>query len=246
MGSATVIIPTTGAASLERCVASVLAQTAEHVIAFLVVDGPNFQPAVVSSLGGRKSERIRLLVLPENIGGNGFYGHRVFAGCSHFVNTDFVLFLDQDNWLEPEHVASLTDTIRNSKLDWAHCMRRIHTAEGQFVTNDDCESLGRWPGWQNYKLVDTSSYCLKREVAAAVASAWHGGWGQDRFYFAALDRHFPRYATTGQYTLNYRLGGNPNSVKAGFFLSGNAAMRLRYPGGFPWQVRTSLVEGELR
>ncbi len=111
MDSATVIIPTTGAATLERCVASVLAQTAEDVIALLVVDGPTFMPAVRAALESSMCERIRLLALPENIGGNRFYGHRAYAGCSHFVNTDFVLFLDQDNWLEAEHVSSLTQAI---------------------------------------------------------------------------------------------------------------------------------------
>lgn len=236
MDSATVIIPTTGAGTLQRCVASVLAQTAEDVIAFLVVDGPKFLPAVRAALETSMSERIRVLALPENIGGSRFYGHRAYAGCSHFVNTDFVLFLDQDNWLEPEHVSSLTQTIRKSRLDWAYSLRRIHNAEGQFVTNDDCESLGRWPGWQGYSLVDTSSYCLKREVAVAVAAAWHGGWGQDRVYFSTLNRHFAKYDTTGRYTLNYRLGGNPDSVKAEFFLYGNTTMGDRHPGGFPWRA----------
>ncbi len=236
MDSANVIIPTTGRHSLGRCVASVLAQTHANVQAYIVCDGSDYQPAVSAALAKFDGARLKLLVLPENVGAGGFYGHRTYAGCSHFVNSKYVLFLDEDNWFEPPHVAALIGAIQKSGLDWAYSLRRIHEADGEFVADDDCESLGFWPGWQGYNLVDTSSYCLKREVAAAVASAWHGGWGQDRVYFAALHRHFPKYGTSGLHTLNYRLGGNPHSVRGEFFLQGNEVMRERHDGHYPWRA----------
>ncbi|HUO20072.1 MAG TPA: glycosyltransferase [Steroidobacteraceae bacterium] len=234
--SATVIIPTVGRAVLRRCVASVLGQSHAPVQAYVVCDGPQFHPQVQQSLEGLDTARIRLLVLPENVGSGGYYGHRALAGCSHFVNCDYVLFLDEDNWYEPEHVAGLIATIQRFGLDWAFSLRRVVARDGEFVVRDDCESLGAWPGWRGHHLVDTSCYCLKRGVAAAAASAWHGGWGQDRVYLKTLATHFPRYRASGAYTVNYRLGGNPGSVTAEFFHQGNEFMRQRYPAGFPWSA----------
>jgi methyl coenzyme M reductase alpha subunit len=68
-----------------------------------------------------------------------------------------------------------------------------------------------------------------------LAQAWHGGWGQDRVWFNALSKHFPKFDTTGKYTVNYRVGGNEGSVKKEFFDYGNSIMKQRYNGEFPWQ-----------
>jgi hypothetical protein len=234
--SATVIIPSVGRAVLRHCVASVLGQSHARVEAYVVCDGPQFEREVQQSLAGLDVARIRLLVLPENVGAGGYYGHRALAGCSHFVNSDYVLFLDEDNWYEPQHVAGLIGTIQRFELDWAFSLRRIVGPAGELLAHDDCESLGSWPGWRGHHLVDTSCYCLKRGVAAAAAPAWHGGWGQDRVYLKTLASHFPRYRASGAYTVNYRLGGNAGSVTAEFFRDGNAFMRQRYPAGFPWSA----------
>jgi glycosyltransferase involved in cell wall biosynthesis len=233
-GGASVIIPSVGRASLRRCVESVLGQTDAHVQAYVACDGPGFRDAVEGVLSELDRLRLRLLVLPENVGASGYYGHRILAACSHLVNGDYVLFLDEDNWYEPEHVASLISHIEQCGLEWAFSLRRVRSAEGAFIARDDCESLGSWMGWTGHHFVDTSAYCLRRGVAVAVASAWHGGWGQDRVYYQALAKHFPRFGTTGLYSLNYCLGGNPGSVKAEFFLQGNGVMRQRYPTGWPW------------
>ena len=244
--SAGVIIPTTGRHSLRRCLESVLSQKEADVLvyAYVVCDGPKFEPSVSAVLAdfAHHERRIRALVLPENVGGGGYYGHRIYAGCTHFVNADYVLFLDEDNWFDPEHVASLIARIKHSGLDWAFSLRKIHTENGVFVANDDCESLGGWLGWQGYNLVDTSAYCMSRNVAIHVASLWHGGWGQDRIVLATLLRHFPKCATSGRYTLNYSLGGNSLSVDADYFLEGNQVMATRHAGRLPWR----LVDGSHR
>ena len=234
--TATVIVPSIGRPCLRRCVASVLGQTRAAVNAYVVCDGPAFRSEVQAALDGLDTARIQLLNLPENVGAGGYYGHRIFAGCSHFVNSEFVLFLDEDNWYEPEHIESLIARITAHGLDWAFSLRRICSAIGEFIADDDCESLGPWPSWQNHHLVDTSSYCVKTAVAAAVASAWHGSGAQDRTYFATLSKYFPRFASSGRYTLNYCLGGNPGSVTAEFFLHGNEVMRQRHTGGLPWKA----------
>jgi hypothetical protein len=84
------------------------------------------------------------------------------AGIGHLINHDYVLFLDQDNWFEPDHVDSLLNTIETKKLDWAYSLRQIFDKDKNYTTVDNCESLGRWSAWvdENAYLIDTSSYCF--------------------------------------------------------------------------------------
>jgi glycosyltransferase involved in cell wall biosynthesis len=222
--SAVVIVPTTGAPDLAGCIESVLSQSHAATGLYVVCDGPAFLPSVAAILRRFDAARIRLLVLPENVGAQGFYGHRIYAAATHLVNEDYVLYLDQDNWFERGHVASMIELIETQELQWAHSLRRICAKTGEFLLYDQCESLGRQVAWTGVHHVDTNAYCLRREVAVRAASAWHGGWGQDRIFYKALDTHFPKYKCTGQYSVNYRLGGNPGAVTAEFFVRGNAAM----------------------
>ena len=233
--SAVVVVPTTGAAELQRCLESVLWQTYPATHLYVVCDGPLFLPAVHEILAGFDSPAIRLMALPDNVGAGGFYGHRIFAATSHLVSEDYLLFLDQDNWFDPDHVASLVHTIEARDLAWAYSLRKICAKDGTFLFNDNCESLGKWPAWTGINHVDTNSYCLKREVAVGVSSVWHGSWGQDRIFYKALDRHFPKYDCSGKYSVNYRLGGNPGAVTPDFFERGNASMTPNQDGSYPWQ-----------
>jgi glycosyltransferase involved in cell wall biosynthesis len=234
MSSAAIIVPTTGAPEARVAIASVLAQTHAEVRLWVVVDGPECVVPFQTATAGLDLRLARVSVLPENVGRGGYYGHRVYAGFSHLVNADYLLFLDEDNWFEPDHVASMIDTIEERDLEWCFALRRICGRDGTFLINDDCESLGKCNGWTNLRFVDTSAYCVRLSIAAGIASVWHGGYGQDRVFFSALSKHFPRFDCSGRYTVNYRLAGNPGSVTREFFDEGNAAMRQRYPNGFPW------------
>jgi glycosyltransferase involved in cell wall biosynthesis len=115
--SSVVIIPTIGAPALRRAVESVAAQTVPTAC-YVVCDGESFRPAVEDALAGAAVDRARLAicVLPRNVGAGGFYGHRVLAAFSHLVDEDHVLFLDQDNFLAPDHVAHCVDLIAARRL----------------------------------------------------------------------------------------------------------------------------------
>lgn len=175
--------------------------------------------------------------LPENTGGGGFYGHRIYAAVGHLVNTDYVLLLDQDNFMDPSHVDSLIAVIERKGWQWAHSLRKIVDKDGSYLCLDDCESLGRWPVYvsDQHHLVDTSCYCIKREVFAQVCAAWHWGWGGDRRFLGAISQHFTSWGTSGLYTLNYRLDGNANSVNREFFDNGNAVTYGKHNGNYPWR-----------
>ena len=236
-----VITPTTGSPELADAVQSVLGQVGRDVEHLLVVDGVQFSSKVdevLNNAGIITGGKVKRIDLPFNTGKDGFYGHRIMAGFGHLINHDYVLFLDQDNWFEYDHVESLINTIESKQLDWAYSLRQIFDKDKKYITSDNCESLGRWPAWvnENAHLIDTSSYCFKTSFFRQVCHIWDYGWGGDRRFYTILKDHIKHdnYACTGKYTLNYRLGGNEGSVNREFFDEGNKKMHTKYPGKFPW------------
>ena len=250
---ALVIIPTTGAPEVATAIKSVLTQTYKDVDVLLVVDGSQFTGRTDETLreaGLLTGNRILRIDLPFNTGGGGFYGHRIMAAFGHLVNHDYVLFLDQDNIYSTNHVESLINEIDKYKFDWAYSLRAIVDKDGKFITDDNCESLGRWPVWvdDNAFLIDTSSYCFKTEFFRQVCHIWDHGWGADRRFYTIIKEHLKHnnYGCTGLHTLQYRLGGNDGSVTAEFFTTGNGKTNAKYlhgdtgtanGGQFPWHRR---------
>ena len=234
--SALVVIPTTGSPTLRTAIASVLNQTHENVTCLVVVDGPEFLDRTKLILDEFPS--VKHMVLPWNVGANGWYGHRVYFMSAALMEQDYWFALDQDNWFESDHIAMMVNSCETNGWAWCHSLRKIYDADGNYVCDDDCESLGRFSIYlsDQHHLVDTSTYCIRRETIVMMASAWYSGWGGDRRFYAAISHHVPNFGCTGHATICYRLDGNPTSVNAGFFLQGNAVMHQRYPGGFPWRA----------
>jgi len=234
--SATVIIPTTGASTLRDAIESVLKQSYKDTTCYVVCDGEEYRSKVKLILDDYP--QVKDCYLPINVGAKGFYGHRVYAAFTHLVNTDYVLYLDQDNWFYDKHVEYCVDTIQRRDLDWCYSLRQVHDKSGNFLAFDDCESLGKWQTYHGINHIDTNCYCLKTEIAIKLASAWHGGWGQDRVFLQAITQHFPKWDCTNEYTVSYRVDGGKGSVSEEFFINGNAVMNEKYDGKFPWRTKT--------
>ena len=244
---AIVITPTTGSMELVDAVKSVQEQYVE-VDHLLVVDGTEYSKRTDETLqfgqikvGGS----LHRIDLPFNTGKNGFYGHRIMAAFGHLINHDYVLFLDQDNYYDSEHIDVLITSIEKNNYDWAYSLRTIVDESGDYLTLDECESLGKWPTWvdPNSHLIDTSSYCFKTSFFRQVCHLWDFGWGADRRFYSILKDHIKHtnYGCTGNHSLNYRLGGNEGSVTKGFFDQGNKVMYDRYKKreNFPWLSQSS-------
>jgi hypothetical protein len=228
---AAIIIPSTGAPQVRKAIESCLASGEEDIQVLAVVDGEDHRRAFERNTEGLDDPRLQTVILPGNVGAYGFYGHRIYAAFTYLVNTDHVLFLDQDNFFAPGHIPQILGLVEKDGLEWAYALRRICGADGAFITDDDCESLGRWPSWQGYNLVDTSCYCFTLKTALSIANVWFGRWGQDRVVTHMLLKHFPRNACTGKHTVNYVANAE---YQLEFIHEGNGVMRERYPGGFPW------------
>lgn len=236
--SVCVITPTIGEANLKRAVQSVENQTYTNISHLIVIDGPEYWEKTLAnmSLSNEKSNAY-ITVCPFNTGKDGMYGHRIFAGYPQFIDTDYIAFLDADNWWESDHIASLVNTIESDpNLDWVHSLRRVYE-NGEFLAHDCCEAIGRWGvQWsQDQFLVDTSSYLFKTKWLINTSQLWHWGWGGDRRFFMLVKDH-SNYATSGLHTLNYEL---PNMDQAyggdrEIFDRYNRIMSQKHNGKYPW------------
>jgi glycosyltransferase involved in cell wall biosynthesis len=232
--SVVVITPTIGSDKLADAIASVQNQTYGNVQHLLVLDGYEYlhkAPQV-------DRDNLKMIMLPWNTGANGFNGQRIYASIPHLVNADYIFFLDEDNWYEPNHVRTLVETIEQQNLDWAFSLRKIFSPDKQYLADDNCESLGKWPIFFTHDnpqyLVDTSAFAFKREFIKATCHLWHSGaWGEDRRYLYSVANK-SKWNTSGNHTLCYRVDGNPKSVNGDFFIEGNKQQLNYYEGQLPW------------
>ena len=239
----TVITPTIGSPKLIDAIESVKNQTykCKHLI---VCDGHQARLDMINlNIKPIANHEINIVETPENtgkVGDQSFYGHRIYAAYPHLLNSDYILFLDEDNWYEPDHVASLIETIEKKNLDFSYSLRKIFSPKKDYLCDDNCESLGKWEIFMSRNsqygkqyLIDTSSYCFTRKFIQETCHNWHWGWGGDRHYLYSV-REKAKYDTNGKHTLCYRLDGNPNSVTKEFFETGNKTQDAYYGGNYPW------------
>ena len=248
--SVVVITPTIGQEHLKKAIESVNKQTYKNIKHLVVVDGPQFLDKVTSLNISEYYTNLQVTVAPENTGktGGDFYGHRIYAGYPHLVTADYIAFLDDDNWYEPEHIETLVNTLESKNYDWVYSLRKFYKPDGQFLMLDCWESLGRWPIQFTINrpnpeyLIDTSTYLFKREFIINCAHHWHSGWGGDRRFYHIISKviKHTNYETTGKHTLCYKLSNDYERKYGGinFFKEGNDSVVKHY-GGYPWQKTSS-------
>lgn len=248
----TVITPTIGSEYLEKAIESVQGQTYASIKHLLVYDGPEYYPwdhsglkkHVERELQSVGIDNIQRVIAPENTGSLGFYGHRIYAAYPHLLNSDYICFLDEDNWYEPNHVETLVKKALESNAQFTYSLRNIVEQDGTFLTEDRCESIGKWPIFftkdtlDEQYLIDTSSFCFRTDFIQQTCNHWHYGWGGDRRYLSVIKQIVEplHYETTGLHTLNYRLDNNVEKKYGSkdFFNIGNEKVKAQYNGVYPW------------
>lgn len=264
MATVVVVTASTGRAALRRCVESVREQDFHGVRHLVVVDGPQFAAGVDEALDGvARDERLEVLVLPRNTGHSQHFGYRIYGAMPLLVDEDVICFLDEDNWFDADHVSSALDSLRATGAAWAYSLRRIYTEHGEFLCEDDSDSLGHWPKVATLlsqeelsrpemdfhasypNLVDSSCYVLPRSVACTVAPLWQEPHADSVVPSLLVREHVG--VCTGRSTVNYVLGGD-SGTPGDWFTNGNHSIRRIYGHGLlPWrQPQQTLGPGSLR
>lgn len=240
----TVVTASTGRDSLLRCIASVDRQTHANIQHLIFADGPPALPKVkqigyTASISGHHKHEI--INVPRPVGTDRWNGHRMYGAANYLAEGEYIMYLDDDNYIDENHVKSCLNVI--GKLGWAYSLRKIVDQNGVILCNDDCESLG--PDYQtimggNDRLVDVNCYFLHQKIAVYVSPIWYrkarepGVMEVDRALCDVLNKTTPS-ACTGKYTVNYVVESTGLSVSGEFFKKGNEAMSKLYPAGFPWR-----------
>jgi len=248
MAKVTVITATTGDPILAKCIESVAKQTHADVQHLLIVDGRERSESVTEQLTKLASEAdyslgsIDQVHLPYSIGKDRWNGHRIYAAGTYMAKGEYVMYLDQDNYIDPTHIADCLKVIESGN-EWAYSLRKIVNKEGDYLCNDDCESLGKWASIidpDDY-FVDVNCYFLPIKLAVHTSPIWFrkarepGKMEVDRALCRFLRQIAPKYDSTYGYTLNYTAGSTDISVQKEFFITGNAAMLKVHDGILPWK-----------
>ena len=118
METVTVIVPVFNAGSyLEPCLDSILGQTYRQLEIILVNDGSTDGSARICEDYRAKDPRVR--VIHKRLGGSGVGAARNTA--LPLVTGDYILFVDNDDWLEATHVETLYRALKEQDADISIC-----------------------------------------------------------------------------------------------------------------------------
>ena len=222
MPSVAVVTATTGRDTLKQTIESVRNQTVQcrH---YVFADCVHMSPMLDGN--------VEWCFLPVKTGGNGMMNGGIVAASAFLVQEDYICWLDDDNWIEPDHIENLLKAVEGK--GYAYSLRKLVEDSGDFFDYDDFESLGIHSGF-----IDLNCYLMDRQIAVQIAPLWYKTTGQlmigDRFVYEALKQNNIPYGETGKYTVNYRL--NPKRDLRSWFFKGNIENRAKYSGDLPWRA----------
>ena len=251
MKKVTVLTATTGRSDLLQCIKSVRAQTYRPIEHLVIVDGLDALCRARSvfavndgdqTLHNTDDFQLVYVDLPKSIGKDRWNGHRIYAAGTYMADGDYVCFLDDDNYLEPDHIESLVRVIEKEFRDWSFSLRYLINAEGKRIGEDNCESLGKWPSVINPNdyFVDVNCFMLPTKMAVEITPAWYRKFREpnqpevDRVLTHVLRTRWPNYDSNYKHSVAYKVSGGALSVQPEFFERGNAEMLRRFNGKLPW------------
>jgi glycosyltransferase involved in cell wall biosynthesis len=251
----TVVTATVGNPLLEKCLRSVANQTHKDIQHLLVIDGPEHHKKlqkgeICKAIEQLESDgHLNVIAMPYSIGKDRWNGHRIYAAGAFQAEGDFLIYLDDDNSLEPTHIEDCLKVIEAGN-DWAYSFRNIMDKDHKFLCKDECESLGKWASVLNPNdfFIDVNCYFIPKKIAIHLGPAWYRKFREpnmpevDRVLAHTLMNNNLKFDTTYKHTVNYTVGNTQNSVQPEFFEKGNAEMRRRFPNGLPWKVQELPLE----
>lgn len=238
-----IITPTIGSKYLKKLLISINEQkglnelfTIEH---FVVIDNaPEFENKtniILNEIPENNGIKRYIFNIPFSSGNNGYKGHKIYSAIPQFVNGDYVIFLDDDNFLKEEHIYNFINKNANSKYDWLYSLRTIVDKDDKIICEDNCESLGYlesvYYNKDNY-LIDTNCYFVKSDIVKNICSIWnkkaeYNSNDPDRLFGRILMSNFLNYECTKNNTLCYRVEERDTTnigVSSKLFIDGNKIM----------------------
>ncbi|OOS00734.1 hypothetical protein B0187_00070 [Haemophilus paracuniculus] len=221
--SVAIVTATIGKPELERAIKSVQAQTypCRH---YVFVDGEQFWAEAKAILS--RYPNVIATYLPMNTGRLSWKNSCINAIAPFMVEEDYLAFLDDDNWFEPNHIETVMACLKTHRSDYVYSLRNFVDLNGDFVCRDTIESIGHFSHkvpeklyvpllcngveipitvtTPQYSLIDVGCYFLPKSVAISVAQAWYeGGEKNDANVFRELNQRGMIGKCSGLYTLNY-------------------------------------------
>lgn len=248
-----VITSSIGRAQLIRTINSVRQQThpCHH---YVFINGKKWwhTEATEQALAlSEEHEGLTIFLLPEETGDSGLGPGcgAVFTAAPWLTNSDYIAFLNDDDFYDPEHIESLLSLTEGQHLSWAYSLRRFISPSGEAFCDDNFDSLGFWPclyGNGTQFLVDQSCYLLRTEIARKHGNAWSTPKVADRILLRDLKNAAYRAGCSGRITLNYQVGldGSGPGMGHPYFTQNDRIAREKYPQGFPWNKETIFVAKE--
>lgn len=229
-----------------------LAQTIESVKAqgfpcrhYIFVNGHKYHDNARKVLS--QYSDVHGIYLPEETGdyGTGPSMADVFAAAPFLTKSEWIFFLNDDDFYDPNHMESLFALINRHKLKWAYSLRKFVDVDGQFICHDDWNSLGHWPCvYQDPRnddayLVDNSCYVVHRSLATKLAIVWTAlPVISDRCFLLALKETKAPYGCTGLSTVNYRVGTGTAGGSRLDYIKCAEITKQNFPKGYPWRAQS--------
>lgn len=222
--SVAVITSTIGRPELEIAIQSVQAQTypCTH---YVFVDGEQYFAAAQTIL--EKYPNVTAIYLPMNTGANGWTNSAINAIAPFLVKEDVLCYLDDDNWYQPNHVATCVARLDETGADYVYALRNLYSPSKEFICEDCFESIGYYQNRVEYPLefrvtvdgvaidlchrlfkarhIDTNCYAMRKQTAIAVSSYWYSGLHNDTNVFEQLIEAGIHGKCTKHFTVNYIL-----------------------------------------
>lgn len=228
-----------GRKDLIQTIESVRAQTTK-CIHYVFVNGARFHDLAREIL--KNYPDVHAIYIPEDTGdyGGGPSMADVFAAAPFLTNSEWILYLDDDNFFEPNHIETLLSFIKKNSLKWAYSLRKFIDVNGKYICNDNWDNLGHWSEVlgrpEDHQLVDNSCYMVHRSLAKRCALAWTAlPHIPDRCFFLALKELKVPCGCSGLYTVNYRIGAS-NKTPASEYLKADEVFKKQFPDGYPWKT----------
>jgi hypothetical protein len=218
---AAVILPTLLRPSLTRAIHSVYAQDfAERIQILVGIDQAEGNRTQLARLAAECPPHVSLDLFDPgystSVRHGGIYPNKVTGSLrtllSYAANSRYVAYLDDDNWWEPGHLASLRDALVGHDYSWSQRWF-VDPEESERICVDEWESVGPDAGVFREKFggfVDPSSLMIDKLACHEVLPAWSlspfaDGRGSDRVVFQRLRKSHAGRATgraTSCYTIN--------------------------------------------